>query len=231
VRSTEGGGRAVIFDLDGVLVDSEGLHVDAWKILFARHGISVSDEEYAHGIGMADVDWIEYLFGRRGSAVRRIDPVWWQDAKRVLYRDILAHNVRPFPGVVELVRGLWPEFRLGVASNSWREDIETVLRGLDIRACFDALTGKEDVARHKPDPEAYVRTAAALGVEPAACAVIEDSPLGIQAAKEAGMRCVGVATTLPAGRLGQADLVLASIEDLEPILRFVRGLGKESVGA
>jgi HAD superfamily hydrolase (TIGR01509 family) len=211
----------VVFDLDGVLVDSEGLHIEAWKILFARHGICVSDEEYAHGIGMADIDWIRYLFGRRGQSV---DPVWWQDAKRVIYRDILARNVRPFPGVVELARRLHPEFRLAVASNSWREDIETVLRALGIRACFDALTGKEDVERHKPDPEAYLRTAAALGVEPAACMVIEDSPLGIRAAKAAGMRCVGVANTLPADQLVLADLVLPSLEDSQPILRFARGL-------
>jgi HAD superfamily hydrolase (TIGR01509 family) len=220
IASSADRSRAVIFDLDGVLVDSEPLHVEAWKVLFARHGIAVTDEEYAHGIGMLDADWIRYLFERRGRAA---DPEWWQDAKRGIYRDILARSVRPFPGVVGLVRRLRPEFRLAVASNSWRENIETVAEALGLRDCFDVLTGKEDVARAKPHPDAYLTTAARLGVPPAACTVIEDSDLGVRAAKAAGMACIGVTNTLPAERLASADLIVASLADPAPILRLARG--------
>lgn len=215
--------KAVIFDLDGVLADSEPLHVEAWRRLFARHGIAVSDEEYAHGIGMLDADWIRYLFGRRGQPV---DPTWWQNAKRGVFQEILSRSVRPLPGAERLVRRLWPEFRLGVASNSWRESIETVLRAMGIRSCFGALTGLEDVERHKPHPDAYLRTAASLGVPPPACTVIEDSALGIRAAKAAGMHCIGVTTTLPAERLAEADLVVSTLEDTDRILEFARGAGE-----
>ncbi len=220
--------RGVIFDLDGVLVDSEGLHVEAWRTLFARHGIQASDEEYARGVGMSDVDWLEWLLGSHGLEG---DVASLREAKREIFQTLLAENVRPFPGVVDLVRALQPEFRLGVASNSWRQNIETVLDRLGIRACFDALVGAEDVARHKPHPEAYQCVAARLGLALAACCVIEDSPLGIQAAKAAGMRCIGITNTMPCERLVGADLVVRTLEDREAIFRFARGCGRGVSGA
>jgi len=219
VELAAGRSRAVIFDLDGVLVDSEPLHVEAWKVLFARQGITVSEEEYRHGIGMLDADWIRYLFERRGQEA---DPAWWQGAKRGVFQEILSRNVRPFPGVAALVRRLHREFPLAVASNSWRQNIETVLRAMHLRECFDVLTGLDDVTHHKPHPEAYLVTAAGLGLSPAACTVIEDSPLGLQAARAAGMRCIAVTHTLPGERLAGADLIVGSLEDAEAIARFAR---------
>ena len=217
--SSESSPRAVIFDLDGVLVDSEGLHVDAWKILFAREGVTVTDEEYEHGIGMTDAAWIEWLFERRGQAA---DPDWWRDAKRPVYADILARKVRPFPGVPKLIRRLHGEFRLGVASSSWRENIETVVEALGLAHCFGALIGKQDVTRHKPDPQAYLLAADRLGVPPPACTVVEDSILGVRAACAAGMRCIAVTTSLPAHRLAEADAIVDSLADTDAIIRFAR---------
>ncbi|HRT96216.1 MAG TPA: HAD family phosphatase, partial [Planctomycetota bacterium] len=211
--------KAVIFDLDGVLVDSEALHVEAWRRVFAACGIIVSDEEYAHGVGMADGDWLAWLFTRRGPAldVRRC-----LDEKRRVFAGILKADVRPFPGVVELVTRLHPECRLGVASNSPRRSIETALAALRLRSHFDAVAGADDVKRHKPHPEIYLHVAARLAIEPARCTVIEDSALGIQAAKAAGMRCIGITNSLPAERLAAADLTVASLADADSVLRFVR---------
>ncbi|MFP4056110.1 MAG: HAD family hydrolase [Candidatus Brocadiia bacterium] len=210
---------AVIFDLDGVLVDSEPLHVQAWKILFAQHGIDATEEEYAHGIGMRDAEWIQYLFERRGQET---DPRWWQEAKRQVFARILERHVRPFEGVPQLIETLHPEFHLAVASNSWRENIQTVLRAMGVEARFQALVGQEEVERHKPHPEAFLLAASRLGVPGPRCTVIEDSPLGIRAARAAGMPCIGVAKTLPAAQLHEADLVLASLADPEPVVRFAR---------
>ena len=215
--------QAVIFDLDGVLVDSESLHVEAWKVLFRRHGIEVTEAEYAHGVGMVDVDWIRYLSERRG---RVIDPQWWEDAKREVYRGILARNICPFPGAVELVHRLRTAgLRLAVASSSWRENIEAVVEATGLAESFDVLTGKDDVRRHKPDPEPYLITAERLGVVPARCAVIEDSELGILSAKRAGMLCIGITNSLPPERLARADLVVATLEDADTVLAFVRNRG------
>ncbi len=218
--AADGRARGVVFDLDGVLVDSEGLHVEAWRLLFARHGLEATEAEFAQGVGMSDVDWLEWLFASRGTTG---DITSLREAKRAIFQTLLAANVRPFPGVVPLVRALHGEFRLGVASNSWRQNIGTVLDALGLRACFDAIVGADDVARHKPHPEAYQRVAASLGLQPPACTVIEDSPLGIQAAKAAGMRCIGITNTLPAERLAQADLVVPSLEDAQRVAAFARG--------
>ncbi|MBL7223495.1 MAG: HAD family phosphatase [Candidatus Brocadiae bacterium] len=213
----------VIFDLDGVMVDSEPLHVEAWQALFAREGLEVTHEEYHHGIGMLDADWIDYLFGRRG---RSTDATWWQNEKRQIYRGVLAAAVRPFPGVVALVRRLHEAgVALGVASNSWRENIETVLHATALTHCFGVLTGKEDVTRPKPHPEPYLTTAAKLGVPPRHCTVIEDSDLGIQAAKAAGMRCIAVPNSLPPERLAQADWIVDSLDRTEAVCKRVMGAG------
>ncbi|MBM4035246.1 MAG: HAD family phosphatase [Planctomycetes bacterium] len=208
----------VVFDLDGVLVDSEGLHVEAWRRLFAERGVELTDEEYAQGVGMSDADWLAWLFARRGTAG---DVAWWREAKRQLFQALLAADVRPFPGVVGLVRTLRPRFRLGVASNSWRRNIETVLDALGIRGCFDAWVGADDVTRCKPHPDVYELAAARLALPSTACVVIEDSPLGIQAARAAGMRCIGITNSMPAERLAQADLVVSSLEDAGAILGFL----------
>jgi HAD superfamily hydrolase (TIGR01509 family) len=215
--------RAVIFDLDGVIADSEALHVKAWRILFARRGIEATEEEFQHGIGLRDVDWLEYLFARRNEDA---DIAWWQDAKREVFRDILEREGRPFPGARDLVMALSETgLVLAVASNSWRENIETMVRKLDAADRFRVLTGHEDVARAKPAPDMYLLTAERLGVEPAACVVIEDSPVGIQSAKAAGMRCIGVTHTLPAERLTEADMVIASLMDVDAVTRFA-GVGE-----
>lgn len=211
--------RAVIFDLDGVLVDSEDLHVDAWKVLFAQEGIEATEAEFDAGIGMVDTEWIRGVLVRRGLPV---DLEWWRDAKRGVFREILAANIRPYPGVAPLVHRLHVEFRLGVASNSWHENIETVLAGLGLGACFGSVVGLDDVTHHKPHPEAYLRSSELLGVPPAWCTVVEDSRLGIQAAKAAGMRCIGIPTTLAAEELSEADLVVGSLEEADAIVGFAR---------
>jgi len=219
--------RGVVFDLDGVLVDSEGLHVEAWRRVFAQHGLEATDAELAQGVGMSDVDWLVWLAARRGLTA---DIAALREAKRGVFQALLEADARPFPGVVDLVRTLHLGFRLGVASNSWRLNIETALGALGVRDAFDAIVGAEDVTHHKPHPEAYQRVAARLGLPPAACWVIEDSSLGIQAAKAAGMRCIGVTNSLPAERLARADLVVSTLEDAELILRFVSGQVEQGNG-
>jgi HAD superfamily hydrolase (TIGR01509 family) len=112
---------------------------------------------------------------------------------------------------------------LGVASNSWRENIHTVLETSDLASCFGALTGKEDVTRPKPHPEPYLRTARALGVAAAACTVIEDSDLGLEAARRAGMRAIAVPNSLPPERLALADLIVPTLEDADAVMALVAG--------
>ena len=157
--------------------------------------------------------------GRRGQ---QTDPAWWQAAKRRVYRGILAANVRLFPGVDVLVRALHAAgLRLAVASSSWRENIHTVLDAAGLAHCFAVLTGKEDVRRHKPHPEPYLRTARALAVPPAACTVVEDSDIGIEAARRAGMRCIAIPNSLPPEQLAAADAILPSLDSPDAVLALL----------
>jgi len=210
--------RAVIFDMDGVLVDSERLHIDAWHVLFAQKGISVSEETFRNAIGQSDLSFLEELFAARGL---RDEVIPWLLEKKVIFDRILRERGRLFPGARELVAALQGKYRLAVASSSWRGSVQIALETLGLIELFDDFVGKDDVTRHKPDPEVYLLAARRLDALPAECVAIEDSLYGIDAALAAGMRCIGVAHSLPAGRIRRADLVVDSLRDKEAILAFL----------
>jgi len=207
---------AVIFDMDGVLVDSEPLHERAFRETLAELG-------YADGAGLNFRDY-----------VGRSDHELWQDFVRlhrpsISLEELLARKRtrvlrlleqrRPwFPGAVRLVRALCGRVPLGLASGSERPVIEAVLEGTGLRTCFRAVVSGVEVPRGKPAPDIFLRTAALLEVPPRACWVIEDSLPGIAAARAAGMRVVAVPHTHSADDLRDADHVM---EDFDGIARLL----------
>lgn len=210
--------RAVIFDLDGVICDTEPLHVISWRILFAKRGIEVPEAYLKTGIGITDLEFLRTFFERYDI---KGDPNLWQLEKRNIYLGLLQHKVPEFPGAVALVKRLYWNWPLGLASSSWRISIETITRRLAIRRHFAAIIGKEDVTEHKPSPEPFLAAAAELEIDPVRCAVIEDSIAGIEAAKGAGMLCIAVTNSYPADKLSDADLIVTSLEDAAPILSLL----------
>ena len=212
--------QAVIFDVDGVICDTEPLHVRSWQILFAKKGIIVPEEELRAGIGITDLMLLERLFKQYSIQ----DNIYtWQIEKRNIYLNLLQQSVPEFPGAVLLVKRLSWNWPLAIASSAWRISIETVTRRLGIRSCFRVIVAKEDVSAHKPEPEPYLAAAAQLSVEPSACAAIEDSPAGVTAAKAAGMLCIAVTNSYPADRLAAADLTVGSLEQTEAIFAMLTG--------
>jgi beta-phosphoglucomutase len=186
-------GLALIFDMDGVLVDSNPVHREAWKEYNRRFGIETTEEMYQRMYGKHNAEIVRDYFGPDLSpeevAARGAE-------KEVLYRQIAARRLETMlvPGVREFVA----EYRsapMGVASNGEPDNIAFVLEGSGLRPCFRAVLDGQQVINPKPHPEVFLRVADMLGVAPANCIVFEDSPPGVAAGLAAGMRVVGLCTT------------------------------------
>ena len=204
---------AVIFDMDGVLTDSEPLINEAAIAMFAERGLAVASAEFRPFVGMGEDRYIGGVAEAHGI---RLDVA---DAKRrtyELYFALARERLHAFPGAVELVRACRDRsLRVALASGGDRVRVTANLDAIGLPvASWDAVVAAEDAARKKPAPDLFLAAARALGVAPSACVVIEDALNGVRAAKAAGMRCVAVAQTFPADQLGAADLVRPRIADV-----------------
>jgi len=168
--------RAVIFDMDGVLINSEPLHCRATQEILALYGVKMSEADY-FGRYIAYSDWeiMEFLIPEASAR-----PAAAQ-AKSRRYLELVGAGIPPFPdGLRLLVRS--DGWRVALATGSMRCEAELALRSLGVRDRFQTIVTREDCVNGKPDPEPFLRAAAGLGVQPARCVVIEDSPGGIRAA-------------------------------------------------
>lgn len=194
--------KGVIFDMDGVLADSEPLHARAWVALLSGYGIRVDASFFDPWIGIPNLETARDLVRRFGIPLEaeRITA-----ERQALYLDLLERELRPFPGLGESLAGL--RLPKAVATSSSRVDAARTLRRLGLSDHFRAVVTADDVIRTKPDPEIYVKAAAGLGLSAAECAAIEDSPAGVASARGAGCYVVAVTTTHPPGRLEAAHEV------------------------
>lgn len=201
--------RGVIFDMDGVLVDTARPHFESWLAVARRRGVHITWEQFHDTFGRPNRDIIPVLFGPHVSA-REIQEL--DDSKEAAFRDIVRHRIEPLPGAVELIEDLRRHgFRLAVGSSAPPENIRLVLEALGVSDRFRAVICAKDVARGKPAPDVFLKAAEAVGLEPRRCLVIEDAPAGVQAAHAAGMRCLALTTTRPAEDLKEADRVVSSL--------------------
>ena len=209
---------AVVFDLDGVLIESEEIW-DAVREAYVRErGGRYDDEIQRAMMGMSSPEWSRYLHETAGIA----------DTPEAINEEVVqlmlaAYRERLplFDGAVTAVRRLAARFPLAVASSSNRPLIDTVLEVSGLMVCFQATVSSEEVARGKPAPDVYLEAARRLGVAPEQCAAVEDSHSGIRSAKAAGMRVVAIPNpSYPpdADALAQADVVIRSLDELTPEL-------------
>ena len=202
--------RAVLWDLDGVLVDSAPFHFQAWRELLASLGREFGEADFRRTFGLRNDAILGDLLGDLPPAeVERLAA-----RKEELFRQAARGSIAALPGALALLRLLRErDVKLALVSSTPHANIGLVLRSLGVEAAFDAIVGEEDVTRGKPNPEGFLVAAERLGVPPAECVVIEDAPAGVEAAKRAGMRCVGVYRGRPREALAKADLVVESLED------------------
>lgn len=201
----------VIFDMDGVLVDSAQPHLQSWQALAEENGASVTSEQFASTFGQQNRDIIPTLFGPVSDT--RLTAL--ADRKEQLYRDLVRSAPPIVDGAVSLVRSLHEAGAgLAVGSSGPRANIDLVLTAMSVQDCIDVVVSGDDVNRGKPDPQVFTLAVEHLGVPPAHCVVIEDAPVGIAAARAAGTRCVAVLMHHPAESFSGADLIVPRLSDL-----------------
>jgi beta-phosphoglucomutase family hydrolase len=206
---------AAIFDWDGVVIDSSRQHERGWEMLAAEEGRVLPAGLFKRSFGMKNDRVITELLGwtRDGEEIARLSR-----RKEQLYRELTQHDhIAPLPGVVAWLNALRTAgVPCAIASSTPRNNIECVIDTLHLRGFFTATVVAEDVTQGKPHPEVFLLAARKLGAPPAQCVVFEDAHVGIEAARAAGMKVVGVATTHPAETLGDADRVVRRLDELTP---------------
>ena len=199
--------RVLLFDFDGVLADTENIHVAAWQRTFDALGWEVPDEVCARAVEIDDRAFLAEVFAQR--KIERGDLAGWLLRKQVLTATLLNDSPRVYPGVADLIGRVHDRARLAVVSGTWRENIETVLKAAGLFDAFALIVGKEDVQKVKPDPECYHLALTHLRVKPAQAVALEDSACGLAAAQAAGIRTLAVGHRLSRGEWsGQSEYVL-----------------------
>jgi HAD superfamily hydrolase (TIGR01509 family) len=206
---------AVVFDLDGVLVDSEQVWDEVREALAHERGGRWHEGAQRDMMGMSSGEWSRYMHDRIGLSESP------EEINRLVVERMLERYAAGppwLPGAVETVRRLAADFVLGLASSSNRELIDRVLEAGGIAGCFRATVSSEEVAAGKPAPDVYLEVARRLGADPHECTAIEDSHNGIRSAKAAGMRCVAIpnAHFPPGDAVAEADAVVESLSEVTP---------------
>lgn len=204
--------KGVIFDLDGVLIDTGKFHKDAWHIMCDEEGLTFSNELFGRTFGMQNYQIIPMMTNcdLDDKEIARLS-----DRKELLFRQLISGKLKLLSGAEDLVIDLKSKgFRLSIGSSTPKRNMDFIAKNLSIFTHFDAIVTAEDVANGKPAPDTFLKAAEKLSLQPTCCVVVEDAVQGVQAGKSAGMAVVAVSTTRERTYLKQADIIVDSLEEL-----------------
>ena len=217
--------KAIFFDFNGVIIDDETIQMKAYQEVLRGHDIQLTEEWYFDALGMDDRTFVRAMFARAQKPLT--DSVWQSvlDAKTIQHREMIEDQLPLFPGVLTFLKSTSRHFSLGLVSMANKAEVGYVFQRANLTSLFSVIVTAEDATACKPDPHCYVTGLAKLNEKrqherllpllPAECLAIEDSPPGIQSARAAGMRTLGVTNTVSgdALRAAGADVVTASLAD------------------
>ena len=204
--------KAAIFDLDGVLIDSEKWHHESFNQVLKEFHLQLELKEFKHLFGTGALSIIRGIFEKNGIAK---NPLPYVSKKDEIYRELIKNKIKALPGAGELLQRLKEkDYKTALASSTALENLELIMKKLGIEKYIDYYISGATLQQTKPNPEIFLRCALALKVENEECLVVEDSKAGIEAAKNAGMKCIAVAFTLPKEDLVKADKAVNRIGDI-----------------
>jgi beta-phosphoglucomutase len=213
--------RAIIFDCDGVIADTEPLHLAAFQRVLGEEGIDLTDEEYYREyLALDDRACFLKVFQSRARALDAGTLGALIERKAGYIEPAMREGLRLFPGAAALIREAAGGYRVAVASGALRREVELVLEHGRLRGSVEVIVAAEDVARSKPHPDPFLKALSLLNagsaplIEPAQCLVVEDSVHGVEAAHAAGMLCLAVTNSYTSERLGAAEVVVSSLEEV-----------------
>jgi beta-phosphoglucomutase family hydrolase len=202
---------AIIWDMDGVLVDTGEFHYQSWKQTFDELNVPFSKKQFRETFGMNNAGILEIICGKKlpPEEEQKIS-----EHKEELFREAVKRKAKLLPGIESALKNFsdW-NLKQAIASSAPPKNIEVLVKELKIGAYFDATVSGFDIPG-KPDPGVFLKTARQLSVEPERCVVIEDAVAGVEGAKNAGMKCIAVTTTNSSEALSKADLTFDSLEEL-----------------
>ena len=202
--------EAVIWDMDGIIVNSGPYHLQAWQEVFGKWGVNFTEEDFRRNFGQRNDSIIWNAMGR-SITQNEMDTI--ANEKEESYRRRVEQNIKAFSGAVALMKALTAQgVKMAIASSAPPENIDLIANGLGIKEYFQAIVWGREVTEGKPSPQGFLLAAQRLGVDPASCVVIEDAIAGVAAAKRAGMKCVAVTNTHPAAKLSEAEYVVDTLE-------------------
>jgi HAD superfamily hydrolase (TIGR01509 family) len=220
--------RGVIFDFDGVIADTENIHVAAWQRTLAEMGWELPDEVAIRAAEEDDLEFLGGLFAGRGIVGG--DVMGWFAKKQRIADALLRDWPRLYPGVVELVHALRERYKLGIVSGTLRKNLDPVLDLPELRDSFQCAVYRDIVKEPKPDPEGYLFGCQMLKLPPAEVIALEDSPTGLAAARAAGMPTLAVGHRRPPGDWAGSAPYVADLADTAGVLAVLaevdRSLGR-----
>jgi beta-phosphoglucomutase len=211
--------RAIVFDFDGVLADSEPRHLRAYQKVLSPFGITLTKEDYYERyLGYDDDGVFTKIAAVHGLPLdeRRRQALIAEKAR--VFDSAIGEEEILYPGAAICVTRMAARYPLGIASGALRHEIEAILRCAGLLQYFRFIVGSGDTAQSKPAPDPYLRAAELHGLAPGECAAIEDSQWGIVSAKSAGLACVGLTTTYSRAHLQDADRIVDSLDEFTPDL-------------
>lgn len=218
--------RAIVFDFDGVLADSEPLHLLAYQEVLSALGVTLTREEYYDAyLGYDDAGVFAALAAVHGWEMNGAKLGALIAEKGRVFDAAMETTDVLYPGAAQCIERLAEEFPIGIASGALRHEIEGILRRSRLAHRFRFIVASGDTPQSKPAPDPYRRAAELHGVPPAACLAIEDSRWGLESARAAGLPCVGITTTYPREQLTLADRIIDSLAEFTP--SFARSFDPE----